>query len=60
VSHDFEHDLSCCSSRVWNLVFCGLKCHNTATITLTGDGDFECMLDDGPFIPCKLVMLFKP
>jgi len=33
---------------------------DTATITLTGDGDFECMLDDGPFIPCKLVMLFKP
>ena len=30
---------------------------DTATITLTGDGDFECMLDDGPFMPCKLVLL---
>ena len=30
---------------------------DTATITLTGDGDFECMLDDGPFMECKFVLL---
>ena len=29
---------------------------DTATITLTGDGDFECMLDDGSFMECKFVL----
>ncbi|XP_065918054.1 uncharacterized protein [Dysidea avara] len=26
---------------------------DNATITLTGDGEFECMLDDGPFMTCE-------
>ena len=28
-----------------------------ATITLTGDGEFECMLDDGPFMTCKYLLV---
>jgi len=30
---------------------------DNATITLTGDGEFECMLDDGSFMSCKPVLL---
>ena len=31
-----------------------------ATITLTGDGEFECMLDDGPFMTCKYLLVSVP